>query len=327
MSMSRRPVICGIDAGRGSVKLAIADVRGQVLARGVGPGVIHLASPGGDLLLRKAVTTAWRSAADSLGEKMDVIATGLGHIGVRVGSPEAEIALGVVTGVLRTRSAIAVSDAEAAYVGVFGARRPGAVLTVGSSASCYGEDDDGNSALAGGWGGMFGNDGGGLALGWAALQAASAMEDGAMPASPLYDEILAHVGAADMRGVERAMLAAGTSATEVAALAVTVLNLAPHDPAADQLVDRAADAACGVAEGVLRRLRLEAAHVAVVGSLGQSTMFRTRLRSRLIERRHLVLDHELDGEAESGGDVTVGERGALRLAQEMLDGRMISSAG
>ena len=81
-----------------------------------------------------------------------------------------------------------VPDLVAAWAGATGGEA-GIVLVAGTGAVAYGRDPGGRTARAGGWGPLFGDEGGGYWIGCEVLRAASRSLDGRGPASSLIEAI------------------------------------------------------------------------------------------------------------------------------------------
>ena len=73
-------------------------------------------------------------------------------------------------------------------------RLQGIVLIAGTGSICYGADGAGRVVRTGGWGGLFGDEGSGFAIGRAALQAVAQSSDGRRAPTVLIDHVLEHLG-------------------------------------------------------------------------------------------------------------------------------------
>jgi glucosamine kinase len=130
------------------------------------------------------------------------------------------------------------TDSFTALLGAHGGRH-GVVLLSGTGSAAEAWLPDGSRRLAGGWGFPVGDEGSGAWLGLQAVGLAQQALDVRRAASPLTDAVTAIAG----RDAE-AMLAwcARANQTAYASLAPAVFASAGLDPAADNLLQRAADA-------------------------------------------------------------------------------------
>jgi N-acetylglucosamine kinase-like BadF-type ATPase len=143
-------------------------------------------------------------------------------------------------------------DLVTAWAGATGGRQ-GIVLAVGTGAVAYGRDAAGSAARAGGWGPLFGDEGGGYWIGCEALRAISRALDGRGPATSLSAE-LDRTRAAPEEAL-RAVYRDGWSREQVAALAGGVArHAAAGDPAAVGILERAAAELGALIAAVARRL-------------------------------------------------------------------------
>src|SRR5258708_21745706 len=74
---------------------------------------------------------------------------------------------------------------------------PGIIAIAGTGSFCFGRNASGRTARAGGWGYIFGDEGGGFDLTRQALRAALRMEEGWGPPTVLRQRLLEATGAAD----------------------------------------------------------------------------------------------------------------------------------
>jgi hypothetical protein len=74
---------------------------------------------------------------------------------------------------------------------------PGIVLIAGTGSICYGRNERGQAARAGGWGYILADEGSGWWMGQRAIQAVMRQADGRGPATSLTSRVLAHFGVTD----------------------------------------------------------------------------------------------------------------------------------
>jgi N-acetylglucosamine kinase-like BadF-type ATPase len=195
-------------------------------------------------------------------------------------------------------------DLVAAWAGATGGR-PGIVLVVGTGTVAYGRDSGGRGARAGGWGPLFGDEGGGYWVGCEALRAVARAHDGRGPETALQRLVTAEkAGAASAVpgrfpwsspsnvsqavGVEEGLRSVYRDAWDrerIAALSAHVAALAAAgDEAATAILDRAAQALTELVVAVALRLEWQTepfVMCAVGGVLAAGPPLREPLERRL----------------------------------------------
>lgn len=184
------PLYLGIDAGHGHTDAVIGDDSGRLLGRGAGgPSGDHPDEPGGRDRVKAALDAAIRDALDtaSAGSITRVVFTGV-HCAMT--SAYAEKA--PILSELIKADKIDVGDgAPAALWGATGGD-PGIVVIGGIGAVAYGEAWNGAKVSAGGWGYLFGGEGGGFWMAAEGLRAAAAAQDRIGPATLLVERARQH---------------------------------------------------------------------------------------------------------------------------------------
>lgn len=118
----------------------------------------------------------------------------------------------------------------------------GMVLVAGTGSIAYGRDPEGRIARAGGWGYLLGDEGSAYWLGQAAVRQGIRAADGRGPETSLLDRICARVGKGSARELADWFYSMAMPRPQVADLAGVVEEAAAEgDPAASELLDRAAD--------------------------------------------------------------------------------------
>jgi N-acetylglucosamine kinase-like BadF-type ATPase len=128
-------------------------------------------------------------------------------------------------------------DADVALCGAL-AGKPGVIVIAGTGSMAFGRNAEGNTARAGGWGYVFGDEGGGFDLARQALRAALRHEEAWGPKTALRGLLLEATGASDAHELMHRFYARGISKAKMAALA--------------PLVDRAAVGGDGIAQDILK---------------------------------------------------------------------------
>jgi N-acetylglucosamine kinase-like BadF-type ATPase len=102
----------------------------------------------------------------------------------------------ILAGILRAGRLIVTDDAVIALAGAT-ATGQGIIAIAGTGSIAFGRNGAGRSARAGGWGYIFGDEGGGFDIARQALRAALRMEEGWGPPTALREVLLTVTGAKD----------------------------------------------------------------------------------------------------------------------------------
>lgn len=259
-------LVLGVDGGQTSTKCLLTTTRGQILGRGEGGPLIHLAAQGGRerlvQSLQQALTQAWANAGLA---PSPVEAIGLGLTGVEADTAEAHIVLELVPTILQARVVVVQSDAFAALMGAH-LGQPGVIAISGTGSVVLGMNGRGQKARAGGWGWLLGDEGSAFAIGRNALLAAFYAFDGVGPATRLEEMFVKHFGVASMYEVKRLLHAPDFGQRGFATLAPLVSRAAEEgDAISAAIIREAGQALAKQVMAVIRRLDFAAAPVAPIG--------------------------------------------------------------
>lgn len=136
----------------------------------------------------------------------------------------------------------------------------GIALVAGTGSFAFGQDREGRSCRAGGWGFLFGDEGSGYAIAVAGLRAAAQAADGRGPATRLLGAFLGHLQLPSPEALIPVVYRLAGDRAAVAALADVVLKTArQNDDAAREILDQAARDLAQLVAAVARRLGLAGA--------------------------------------------------------------------
>jgi N-acetylglucosamine kinase len=203
----------------------------------------------------------------------------------------------VLERILAAETLVVTTDAVTALAGAT-AGKPGIVVIAGTGSIAFGRNAEGRTARAGGWGYIFGDEGGAFDIARQALRAALRYEEGWGPPTALHGALLEAAGSADANDVLHRFYSDEWPRPRVAALAPRVDEAAmAGDAIAREILHSAAQQLAILTASVRRQLWKpgEPARVAWIGGV-----FRSRL---LLERyRDLVQieDGNLPGVPEHG---------------------------
>jgi len=181
----------GIDGGQSSTTALIGDETGQVLGTGRAGPSNHAAAGEGRRKFIAAITDSVQDAAKTAGVKdpaFEAACLGLS------GGPDDKEALAKET--IRAQRYLITHDAYIALAGATGGE-PGIIVIAGTGSMVFGRNDAGVTARAGGWGYVFGDEGGAFDLARQALRAILRNEEGWGPPTALRQALLEATGARD----------------------------------------------------------------------------------------------------------------------------------
>ncbi len=259
--------VIGVDGGQTSCKCILATTDGEILSRGEGGPLIHLAAEGGRARftqsLRETLADAWRAAGLT---PRPVAAIGLGLTGVEANTVEARTVAELLPSVVEARQVDVQSDAVAALIGAH-LGKPGVIIIAGTGSIALGMNARGEDIRAGGWGWLIGDEGSAVDIGRSGLLAAGRAFDGDGPPTQLQDLITTHLQLATLRDVKRVVQGPDFGQRGFAALAPLVGQAAEQgDEPAAQIIRVAGQALARQAAAVVRRLGFqEPTRVAPVG--------------------------------------------------------------
>ncbi len=172
--------------------------------------------------------------------------------------------------VLPTTRIVPSSDFEIALVGAH-AERQGVLLLSGTGSVAFGINERGETAQAGGWGYLLGDEGSGYWLGLQALRHLIAVADGRESSSSLAAAVLRTLDLPDARALITWVYHAGQPRTrEIAALAPLVLHAAGmNDKVANRIVERGVRELVTLVNTINKRLKLKQPRIAFAGGMLQ----------------------------------------------------------
>jgi N-acetylglucosamine kinase-like BadF-type ATPase len=178
-------------------------------------------------------------------------------------------------------------DAAIALSGATGGQ-PGIIVIAGTGSIAYGRNARGETARAGGWGYVFGDEGGGFDLTRQALRAALRQEEGWGPETSLRELLLRATNAQSANDLLHRFYTPEFPRPSIAALANLVSEAADErDSEARRILFSAARQLVSYVEGVYQRLfdPAQEAPIAYIGGVFKSRLlldeFSTGIRDRL----------------------------------------------
>jgi N-acetylglucosamine kinase-like BadF-type ATPase len=173
------------------------------------------------------------------------------------------------------------NDALIALTGAT-AGEPGIITIAGTGSIAYGRNAQGRIARAGGWGYVFGDEGGGFDLTRQALRAALRQHEGWGPATVLHDWLLRETGATDANDLLHRFYTTDYPRPRIAAFSRLVDEAAAQgDGEAIRILEEAAAHLAAYANAARRQLFTtgERALVAPIGGVWQSARLKQRFQA------------------------------------------------
>jgi N-acetylglucosamine kinase-like BadF-type ATPase len=266
-----------VDGGQSTTTALIGDATGFVVGCGRGGPCNHVAGPEARQRFAGAIGSCVRAALAQAGEPEDRRSFQAACFGFSGGPADKEPliremfeigTLGVTTDAL-----IALSGAAAG--------RPGIIVIAGTGSIAFGRNSRCDTARAGGWGYVFGDEGGAFDITRQALRAALRQHEGWGPRTALHDRLLSETGARDANELLHRFYTPEFSRPRIAAMATIVDQAAREgDEVARKILESEAQALASFAGAVRARIfrQGEDAVVAHVGGVYRSDIVRERFR-------------------------------------------------
>jgi N-acetylglucosamine kinase-like BadF-type ATPase len=283
----------GVDGGQSSTTAIIGDETGRVLGVGKGGPCNHVGAAQGLAKFVDAINTSVGAACTAGGLAAATVRFASACLGFSGGPADKQAILGRILGSDRI---LVTDDASIALSGAL-AGEPGIVIIAGTGSIAFGRNGAGNTARAGGWGYLFGDEGGGFWIVREALRAALRWEEGWGSPTALRAILLDAVagwnsGARDINDLMHRCYTPEFPRPRIASLALLVNYAAENgDPVAQKILSEAAGELARLALAVRRQLfgPLEPVRCACTGGVFHSRTLRARLRDALQRESGLVV--------------------------------------
>jgi len=272
----------GVDGGQSGTLAAIGDETGCVLGEGEAGPANHAAGPEGRAQLERAVLDSVAKAAAQAGLDAANLEFEAACFGMSGGPEDKER---ILAGLTRATQLLVTTDAAVALAGA-AAGGQGIVVIAGTGSMALGRNVE-RVARAGGWGYVFGDEGGAFDMVRQAARAALRMEEGWGPATSLRAVLLEATGAASANQMLHWFYTPEWVRPRVAALAPLIDHAATvGDAVASRIVHQAAQELAWLAAAVRGQLWKPGETVVVSYSGG---VFESRM---LLERFRILVEME-----------------------------------
>jgi N-acetylglucosamine kinase-like BadF-type ATPase len=235
----------GIDGGQSSTTALIGDETGRILGRGEGGPCNHATAEEGRGRLERAINESVGQARAEAG--LDPAVRFAAACCGMSGGPEDKRA--ILEAILPADRLILTTDAAIALAGGTPSGR-GIIVIAGTGSMAFARNQAGETARAGGWGYLFGDEGSAFDIARQALRAALRVEEGWGPGTVLRKKLLEAGVAANANELMHRFYAPDWPRDRIATLA--------------PLVDAAAEAGDNVAAEILQYAALQLATLASV---------------------------------------------------------------
>jgi N-acetylglucosamine kinase len=273
----------GVDGGQSGTTALIGDESGRILGEGEAGPCNHAGALEGRGKLERAVEGCVRSACQQAALDAGAVQFEAACFGMSGGPDDKQE---ILERILRTNRLIVTTDAVTALAGAT-AGGQGIITIAGTGSIAFGRNAAGRSARAGGWGYIFGDEGGAFDIVRQALRATLRMEEGWGPPTALRETLLAATGSRDTNQVMHLFYTDEWPRSRAAKLAVLVDQAASDgDAVANEILNGAAVQLAMLAAAVRGQLweSGDAVEVAFIGGVFQSR--------QLLERFRLLVEME-----------------------------------
>jgi len=274
-------LVAGADAGGSKTTAAVAR-DGVELTRVIGPGAA--VRPGRAMSAGATIARLVRSALNQTGHlRAEVLV--VGAAGVGRDTERAALRDAIRLEDLADRLVV-TTDLEIALAAAFPGEEPGIVLLAGTGSVAVARLPGGHLERRGGHGWQLGDEGGGYALGRAALAAVSRAQDGRGPDTALTNAVFQATRSAGFDDLIR--WTADAEAAEVAALAAIATAAVDRDAVASKIVAAAAEALASHADPLAALFgEKNPVPVALGGGLLAAPGYRAMVEAALARRERL----------------------------------------
>lgn len=233
------------------------------------------------------IIKATDQAMDAAGAmRVDIAAATLGLAGVRRADIKQRVKASFVEQ-LRVRKTTVITDAEIALFATTQGK-PGIVVIAGTGSVCLGMNEKGKIAIAGGWGPLAGDEGGGVGIAQTALHAVAKASDGRGIATVLSDRASEYFRASGPENLIVAIYSPQVDNSRIAGFARFVVEAAQDGDAVAASILQEAGAELGLAAcAVIEKLGLAKKKVPI-GCVGSVFNAGELLKTPMIQTVHTI---------------------------------------
>ena len=266
----------GVDGGQSSTTAVIGDSSGRVIGMGRGGPGNHVGAAEGRVKFVNAIETCLGAACKEAGLEVAGVRFVSACLGFSGGPADKQTLLKQM---IQSERMMVTHDAFIALSGAT-AGEPGVIAIAGTGSIAFGRNR-GETARAGGWGYLFGDEGGGFYVTRQALRAALRFEEGWGPPTSLRPALLDATGSRNVNELLHRFYTTEFPRPRVAGYAKLVDEAAENgDAPAREVLEEAAQQLARLASAVRQQLfeEEEAARVSYVGGVFRSAILLERFR-------------------------------------------------
>ncbi len=274
----------GVDGGGTKTNVAIMNEAREIVAEGSG---------GPSNPLRVGVETAVANIAKAIDvacdidgvSRGDIVAATLGIAGVRRQDIRERMRESFAMR-FRVRKTLVLTDADIALYGTT-LGKAGLVVIAGTGSICIGVNDEGEKFIAGGWGPLAGDEGGGRGIAGEALHAVAKASDGRGPLTKLSERAAKYFRASNVDNLIGAIYAPQMDNTRIAGFARLVVETAVEgDKVAVEILRDAGHELGTAAVAVIKKLGLAKKKIPIgcVGSVFNAGKLLTEPMTEIVKR-------------------------------------------
>ncbi len=295
----------GVDGGQSSTTAVIGDRNGEIVGWATAGPCNHVGAAEGRPKFLRVMRECLGQAAERAGLNPDRPTFEAACLGMS-GGPDDKA--GLMKELLEARHLEVTHDGQIALAGATGGK-PGIIVIAGTGSISFGENKQGETARAGGWGYIFGDEGGGFGIARQALRAILREHEGWGPRTALTPALLEATDTSNANQLLHAFYTSEWPRARVAKLARVVSTIAEQgDPIALDILKGEAHSLAMFGTAVRQQLWSDAAtdpiKLAWIGGVFASPILLHRFRELV----------ELDERVQSGPPEHSPAVGALILA-------------
>lgn len=268
----------GVDGGQSGTTAVIGDESGRILGTGEAGPCNHAAAGEGRAKLERAIAGSVAAACAQAGLDAAAVRFEAACFGMSGGPDDKRE---IVAATLRVERLVVTDDAVIALAGATSTGQ-GIITIAGTGSIAFGRNPAGRTARAGGWGHIFGDEGGGFDIARQAARAILRMDEGWGPATGLRERLLEATGSANANEMLHRFYTDEWPRSRVARLAALVDAAAAESDAVALAIMRGAAQQLAMLAGAVREQLWppeSVLDIAYIGGVFQSRMLLENFRT------------------------------------------------
>jgi N-acetylglucosamine kinase len=238
----------GVDGGQSGTTAVIGDETGRILGTGEAGPCNHAAAGEGRAKLERAIAGSVGAACAQAGLDAAAVRFEAACFGMSGGPDDKRE---ILAAALRVERLVVTDDAVIALAGAIGTGQ-GIITIAGTGSIAFGRNPAGRTARAGGWGYIFGDEGGGFDIARQAARAVLRLEEGWGPPTVLRETLLGATGSENANQMLHRFYTGEWPRSRVATLARLVDGAAVEKDAVARAILRGAAQQLAMLAGAVR---------------------------------------------------------------------------